>query len=627
MGIVPDQGTSTGGSCDGGSVNSVSVESSTPTHIQELTCCCDVVCGGRGLDLAKLCIVAGKSAWLLCVDALVLNDDGNVLDALCLAARAALANTHIPHVRVVAGEGGEAPELELDDDDGSSTPLDVSGVPLLVSVSQVGPRSVVDCNSQEELCTSCSCHVGVKCTAQAVQTLDQAAVIQATAFDPTYGTNDLSKTVLGIILGGGAGSRLYPLTKKRAKPAVPLGANYRLIDIPVSNCLNSNVTKIYCLTQFNSASLNRHLSQAYNNNVGGYNNRGFVEVLAASQSNVNKNWFQGTADAVRQYMWLFEETVRDGVEEYLILSGDHLYRMDYREFVKKHRASGADITIAALPCDEKRATAFGLMKIDSDGKVIDFAEKPKGDLLRSMQVDTTVLGVDAATAKEKPYIASMGIYVISAAALKELLMDKMPDANDFGNEIIPEARKAGYKVQAFAFEGYWEDIGTIEAFYESNLALTNPDTAQFSFYDKAAPIYTMSRFLPPSKLLDVDVVHSIIGDGCVIKAGTSIRDSIIGIRSLIGSDCTIESTMVMGADYYETLEECEYVPGCLPMGVGDGCTIRRAIIDKNARIGAGSMLINKEGVKEANREKDGWVIKDGIIVVVKDSNLPCGTII
>lgn len=445
----------------------------------------------------------------------------------------------------------------------------------------------------------------------------------------SQGANDLdfNKTVLGIILGGGAGTRLYPLTKKRAKPAVPLGANYRLIDIPVSNCLNSNINKIYCLTQFNSASLNRHLSQAYNSSVGGYNTRGFVEVLAASQSNLNKSWFQGTADAVRQYMWLFDEAVRDGVEDFLILSGDHLYRMDYRDFVRKHRESGAAITIAALPCAEKEASSFGLMKIDEAGRVVEFAEKPKGDKLRAMQVDTTILGVDKEAAQGKPYIASMGIYVMSARALKELLLNRYPDANDFGNEVIPGAKDLGMKVQAFAFKGYWEDIGTVEAFYQANLALANPATAQFSFYDRDAPIYTMSRFLPPSKIMDATVAHSIIGDGCVIKAGSKVTNSVVGIRSLIGADCIVEDAMVMGADYYETLEECAYVPGCLPMGLGDGCVVRKAIIDKNARIGERCQIINKDGVQEANRESEGFVIKDGIVVVIKDSMLKPGTII
>lgn len=441
---------------------------------------------------------------------------------------------------------------------------------------------------------------------------------------------EMSKTVLGIILGGGAGTRLYPLTKKRAKPAVPLGANYRLIDIPVSNCVNSNVTKIYCLTQFNSASLNRHLSQAYNSSVGAYTSRGFVEVLAASQSNVRKEWFQGTADAVRQYMWLFEEAMRDGVEDFLILSGDHLYRMDYKEFVRKHRESGAAITIAALPCDEARASAFGLMKIDDEGRVTEFAEKPKGDALTAMKVDTTILGVDEKTAAEKPYIASMGIYVTKASALKELLEQHMPDANDFGNEVIPGARKMGYPVQAYAFQGYWEDIGTIDAFYNANLALVNSDgRANFSFYDKDAPIYTMSRFLPPSKVMDnVTVKNAIIGDGSLVKAGSKISNSIIGLRSLIGENCDIQDTLMLGSDYYETMEECAFVPGCLPMGIGSGSVVRKALIDKNARIGENVQILNKEGVVEnLSTESKGYVIRDGIVVVIKDSVIPSGTVI
>ncbi|GBF93774.1 glucose-1-phosphate adenylyltransferase small subunit, chloroplastic [Raphidocelis subcapitata] len=440
-------------------------------------------------------------------------------------------------------------------------------------------------------------------------------------------TLEMSRTVLGIILGGGAGSRLYPLTKNRAKPAVPLGANYRLIDIPVSNCVNSNVTKIYTLTQFNSASLNRHLSQAYNGTVGSYNSRGFVEVLAASQSPMRKEWFQGTADAVRQYMWLFEEAVRDGVEDFLILSGDHLYRMDYREFVRKHRESGAAITIAALPCNEKNASAFGLMKIDEEGRVTEFAEKPKGDALKAMAVDTTVLGVDPATAKEKPYIASMGIYVTKASALKEMLEVHMPEANDFGNEIIPGARKMGYKIQAHAFQGYWEDIGTIEAFYNANLALANPLKNDFSFYDKDAPIYTMSRFLPPSKVVDSEIHNAIIGDGCVIKSGSSIRNSVIGLRTLVQEGATIEDTLILGADYYETKEECSFVPGCMPIGIGRNSTVRKALLDKNVRIGDNVQIVNKEGLKEANREDEGFIIKDGIVVIVKNALIKSGTVI
>lgn len=438
---------------------------------------------------------------------------------------------------------------------------------------------------------------------------------------------DMSKTVLGIILGGGAGSRLYPLTKKRAKPAVPLGANYRLIDIPVSNCINSGVNKIYCLTQFNSASLNRHLSQAYNASVGGYTNRGFVEVLAASQTTSSKEWFQGTADAVRQYLWLFEEACRDGIEDFLILSGDHLYRMDYSQFVLAHRQAGADITVAALPCAEKEAEAFGLMKIDDSGKIVEFAEKPKGDALRAMQVDTTVLGLDPEQAKEKPYIASMGIYVCKASALNDLLGKHFQSEHDFGNDIIPGAKDMGMRVQAHLYDGYWEDIGTVKAFYDANLALTDTPNPAFSFYDKDAPIYTMSRFLPPSKVLDATVERSIIGDGCVIDSGSSVVHSVIGLRSRIGKDCKIEDSLLMGSDYYEQAGECDVYSDCLPIGVGRGTEIKGAIVDKNARIGRHCRIVNVDNVQEAMREDEGYVIRDGVIVIVKDATIPDGTII
>jgi glucose-1-phosphate adenylyltransferase len=436
----------------------------------------------------------------------------------------------------------------------------------------------------------------------------------------------MSRTVLGIILGGGAGSRLYPLTKTRAKPAVPLGANYRLIDIPVSNCINSGVNKIYCMTQFNSASLNRHLASAYNANVGSYSNEGFVEVLAATQSPISNSWFQGTADAVRQYLWLFESTTRTGVEDFLILSGDHLYRMDYAPFVQKHRETGADITVAALPMDAERAEAFGVMKIDDAGRIVDFAEKPKGAELRAMEVDTTVLGLDAERAKEMPFIASMGIYVLKASAIKELLTKHFPTKHDFGSDIIPGAKDLGMKIQAYLYDGYWEDIGTIKSFYESNLALTDTNP-NFSFYDKDAPIYTMSRFLPPSKVLDAEVTNSILGDGCVVRGGTTIKHSVIGLRSLIGENCHIEDALIMGSDYFETLEECALLPGCLPVGLGPGCTARKCIIDKNSRIGANVQIVNKDGVQEASREDDGFFIKDGIIVVTKGAVLPAGTVI
>ncbi|NJM87879.1 MAG: NTP transferase domain-containing protein, partial [Hydrococcus sp. RU_2_2] len=269
------------------------------------------------------------------------------------------------------------------------------------------------------------------------------------------------KNVLAIILGGGAGTRLYPLTKLRAKPAVPLAGKYRLIDIPVSNCINSEILQIYVLTQFNSASLNRHLSRTYN--FSGFS-EGFVEVLAAAQQTTdNPQWFQGTADAVRQYLWLLEEW---DVDEYLILSGDHLYRMDYSQFVQRHRETNADITLSVVPIGEKTASSFGLMKIDDNGRVVDFCEKPKGDDLKQMQVDTTILGLTPEQAKQSPYIASMGIYVFKKAVLEKLLKENIKQT-DFGKEIIPASAK-DYNVQAYLFGGYWEDIGTIEAFYDAN---------------------------------------------------------------------------------------------------------------------------------------------------------------
>ncbi|XP_076923473.1 glucose-1-phosphate adenylyltransferase small subunit, chloroplastic/amyloplastic-like [Bidens hawaiensis] len=441
-----------------------------------------------------------------------------------------------------------------------------------------------------------------------------------TCLDP-----DASKSVLGIILGGGAGTRLYPLTKKRAKPAVPLGANYRLIDIPVSNCLNSNVNKIYVLTQFNSASLNRHLSRAYASNMGGYKNEGFVEVLAAQQSPENPDWFQGTADAVRQYLWLLEE---QNVLEFLVLAGDHLYWMDYEKFIQAHRESDADITVAALPMDEKRATAFGLMKIDEEGRIIEFSEKPKGDKLQAMKVDTTILGLDDKRAKELPFIASMGIYVFSKNVMLDLLREKFPKANDFGSEVIPGATSIGLRVQAYLYDGYWEDIGTIEAFYHANLGITKKPVPDFSFYDRSAPIYTQPRYLPPSKMLNADVTNSVIGEGCVIK-NCKIHHSVIGLRSCISEGAIIEDTLLMGADYYETDADRRLLAakGGVAIGIGKNTHIKKAIIDKNARIGDDVKIVNIDNVEETARETDGYFIKSGIVTVIKDALIPSGRII
>ncbi|MBI4781559.1 MAG: glucose-1-phosphate adenylyltransferase [Oscillatoriophycideae cyanobacterium NC_groundwater_1537_Pr4_S-0.65um_50_18] len=428
------------------------------------------------------------------------------------------------------------------------------------------------------------------------------------------------KRVLAIILGGGAGTRLYPLTKLRAKPAVPLAGKYRLIDIPVSNCINSEIYKIYVLTQFNSASLNRHLTRTYNFSAF---NEGFVEVLAAQQTPENPNWFQGTADAVRQYMWLFQEWK---ATEYLILSGDHLYRMDYGKFVARHRETNADITISVLPMDDKRASDFGVMKMDDTERIVDFSEKPKGDALRQMRVDTTRLGLTPEQALLNPYIASMGIYVFKAEVLTELLK-KYPEQTDFAKEIIPPAA-ASHNIQAFLYNGYWEDIGTIEAFYEANLALTQQPQPAFSFYEDNAPIYTRGRSLPPTKMQNCTVTDAMIGDGCILK-NCQIHHSVLGIRSRIEAGCTIQDTLIMGADFYQPLDErqADLDRGAVPLGIGANTTIRRAIIDKNGRIGRDVQIINKDRVEEAQREELGFHIRSGIVVTLKNATIPDGMVI
>lgn len=428
------------------------------------------------------------------------------------------------------------------------------------------------------------------------------------------------KKVLSIILGGGAGTRLYPLTKLRAKPAVPVAGKYRLIDIPVSNCINSEIFKIYVLTQFNSASLNRHISRTYS--FAGFS-EGFVEILAAQQTPENPSWFQGTADAVRKYIYLLEEW---DIDEFLILSGDHLYRMDYRLFVERHRQTNADITLSVVPMDERRASDFGLMKIDDSGRVISFSEKPKGEALTQMRVDTTLLGLSKEQAELQPYIASMGIYVFKKQVLINLLRESL-ERTDFGKEIIPDAAK-DHNVQAYLFDGYWEDIGTIEAFYNANLGLTQQPLPPFSFYDEKAPIYTRPRYLPPSKLLDCHITQSIIGEGCILK-NCRIEHSVLGVRSRIESGCTIEDSLIMGADFYQAFAERQnsLEHENIPVGIGTDTIIRRAIIDKNARIGHDVRIINKDNIQEAERESQGFYIRSGIVVVLKNATIPDGTII
>jgi glucose-1-phosphate adenylyltransferase len=429
------------------------------------------------------------------------------------------------------------------------------------------------------------------------------------------------RSVLGIILGGGQGSRLYPLTKLRAKPAVPIAGKYRLIDIPVSNCINSGIQKIYVLTQFNSASLNRHVSLTYQ--FGPFS-EGFVEVLAAQQTLDNMGWFQGTADAVRQCMLYIQSY---NIHDYIILSGDHLYRMNYSKFIEYHRDSDADLTIPVIAVEEERASSFGLLKTDEDNTVVEFSEKPKGDDLQKMAVDTQRLGLDENEARRRPFIASMGIYAFKSHVLKRLL-DQNPAQKDFGKEIIPFSIHE-LKVKAYLFKGYWEDIGTIGTFYNANMSLVKFPNAPFSFYDAQAPIYTRQRFLPPCHFINSSIVESTIAEGCVINKAV-IRKSLLGIRTFVDEGVEIQESLVMGDDYYDSRGRLSSgSEGTdIPLGIGKNTIIKKAIVDKNARIGRDVKVINKDGLQEdKTHENEGWYIRDGIVVILKDAVIADGTVI
>ena len=428
---------------------------------------------------------------------------------------------------------------------------------------------------------------------------------------------DLSEVIV-VILGGGAGQRLYPLTRQRAKPAVPLGGKYRLIDIPVSNCINSDVRRIFILTQYNSASLNRHISRTYR--FSQFSN-GFVEVLAAEMTPERPDWFQGTADAVRQIFHHLSDYKSDTI---LVLSGDHLYRMDYANFIARHEDTNADITIGVTAAREEDASGFGLLKVDEDGRITEFSEKPKGEMLERMRVDTTHLGLAPEEAATRPFLASMGIYVFRKEVLSSLLLSEMPDAADFGKEIIPEAISR-YRVQAHLFDGYWEDIGTIGSFYRANMEMTLP-LPPFNFFDAEAPMYTRPRYLPGSKLLDCHIQSTIIAEGCIIN-GATITDSIVGIRSRIEHGTRLEGVLMMGADFYQTLDEMQEDTnrGYPRIGVGPNCFIRRAIIDKNARIGSGVRITND--AQHMQLDGEGFAIRDGIVIVPKNGVIADGVVI
>lgn len=428
----------------------------------------------------------------------------------------------------------------------------------------------------------------------------------------------MKKEALALILGGGQGARLFPLTLQRSKPAVPLGGKYRLIDITVSNCINSGIHHIYVLTQFNSASLNHHIARTYRFSPF---TDGFVEILAAEQTPGNKDWFQGTADAVRQVMIHITDFEPKNV---LILSGDHLYQMDYSKFLQRHIETNADLTVSVIPCDEARATGFGLLKTDPTGRIVEFREKPPADQLADMRVDTTTLGLNAEEAERRPYIASMGVYLFKYEALRELLKEE--SNTDFGGQVIPAAI-GKYNVQAYLFNGYWEDIGTISSFYNANLDMASI-MPKFNLFDADQPIYTRPRYLPSSKLVSCEINNSLISDGCILNQ-CKIRNCIIGIRARIESGATIEHSLLMGADFYQPLEELasERQHGLPWIGIGENTHIRRAIVDKNVRIGANVKILNEAGHDKFDGEGGNYFIREGIVIVPKGATITDGTII
>jgi glucose-1-phosphate adenylyltransferase len=425
--------------------------------------------------------------------------------------------------------------------------------------------------------------------------------------------------ILAVILGGGAGTRLSPLTMTRSKPAVPLGGKYRLVDIPISNCINSDILRIFVLTQYNSASLNKHIAQTYR--FSHFSN-GFVEILAAEQTPQNPLWFQGTADAVRQVL----PHIRGwGIDTLLILSGDHLYRMDYRKFIARHFETNSDVTISVIPFVREQAEDFGLLKVEPTGRVVEFREKPKGQALEEMRVDTSAFGLSPEEAARRPFLASMGIYVFNYQWLEDLLA-RDETWMDFGKQVIPAAIEC-CNVQSYMFDDYWEDIGTIAAFHQANLDLTAV-VPKFNLFDTEAPIYTRARFLPPSKINNCHISQSIVSEGCIMNRAT-INRSLIGIRTRIDFGAQIEDTYVMGADFYQSLEDMQedVRRGTPRIGIGEGTVIRNAIVDKNARIGAGVRLVNERRVQDFVAPDESYFIRDGIILIPKNAVVPDGTVV
>ena len=421
----------------------------------------------------------------------------------------------------------------------------------------------------------------------------------------------ISKSLVAVILGGGAGSRLYPLTASRSKPAVPIAGKYRLVDIPISNCINSSINRMFVLTQYNSASLNKHIKNTYQFSAF---STGFVDIMAAEQTPDNPKWFQGTADAVRQSL---RHIQNNDFEHVLILSGDQLYQMDFAEMYYNHEKNKADITIATIPVTEKEATEFGILKSDDEQKITSFIEKPGYDKLPDWLSDTGTTMQNLG----RNYLASMGIYLFKREVLFELLQNRHKDATDFGKEIIPASMK-DHSVFSFQYDGYWTDIGNISSFFEANLALTK-DIPPFNFFDNSKKVYSRARMLPPAKISGSYMEKTLAADGCIIH-GERIESCLIGIRMRIGLGSVVTNCYLMGSDYYETLEEMAYAAerGLPKLGIGDHCFINNAIVDKNCRIG-NNVRING-GSHLADSDHSLYTVKDGIVVVKKGAIVPDG---
>jgi glucose-1-phosphate adenylyltransferase len=424
------------------------------------------------------------------------------------------------------------------------------------------------------------------------------------------------QNVISLVLGGGRGTRLYPLTKYRSKPAVPLAGKYRLIDIPLSNCINSGLNRMYVLTQFLSVSLHRHIRQTYRFDAF---NGGFVELLAAQQvtGDARQDWYQGTADAVRKQLRYLQQP---GIDYVLILSGDQLYRMDYRDLLRTHVETKADATIAGIPVTREQAKGFGIMRIADSGRVEGFLEKPQTDQEADIvRMKPSWIDARGIASHGRDLIASMGIYIFNRDTLVEAL--EKTDYLDFGKEIFPASVRAK-RVMLHLFDGYWEDIGTIKAFYDSNLSLAGPNPP-FDFHRQGSPIYSRPRFLPPTRVADASVKNSLIADGCRIGRSCTIENSVIGLRSIIGDNVTLKNTVIMGADFFDDEIRRAHFEGEPPLGIGSGSHIEGAILDKNSRIGRGVRIVNEQRI-ENQGEDEPCIIRDGIACVVKDGSLPDG---